>query len=108
MYKGLIKLKVKSRWRTCLHYDVHNGYAFYNNGVISLDKKWMRPCSSPSVSGTWQKLTYEPHTGLYVFPDPSGDKNFQVFEQLINMVDETVVELELLGITETIITLESV
>jgi hypothetical protein len=99
IFYGLSKLKVKGRWRVCLVYScVDENGEYFEGGLITLDKRWMIPCATASIPRQWYKITYNPKNPGYYFPDPNGDdKDWSVYQELINKVDSILVEQGILG-----------
>jgi hypothetical protein len=101
IFHGVVKMKVKNRWRECLSYStkIDESSQIIPGGLITLDKKWMFCCISPKVAKEqWMKLTYYSELEQYGFPDPDNwrTRPFTVYRELIDMVDLIAIERELL------------
>lgn len=99
-FHGLVRLKVRCRWRLCLKYSCTDKYGeLYEGGLITLDKRWMMPCATAALLSTWYRLHYDPKKSGYFFPDPTGDdKDYSVYQQLIDAVDNVLIEQGILGL----------
>lgn len=99
MFHGLFRLKVQSRWRICLKYSCVDKYGeLFEDGLITLDKRWMMPCATKGIPRKWYKISFNPKNPGYFFPDPDGgDEAYSVYEQLIDAVDHVLIEQGILG-----------